>query len=226
MWSPPKYKKYFSPGGAEYDAGLEKASNWILSNGGQQELNAVAKEKRPLLVVHNRFSDSVHDLLPAGRVPLMSASSIEYIFEECGKSHRIVYFGDVGNDERLSGYTPDSGNDVAIDFQRNIRIQKILNRYPEVVQFNQLFSQLDGSSHNYNRIQLAVHARASRFISVAGGSAVIASYFGGVNVIMTAHSIPFEAIGGFYSRFAGTRVVAVSTDEELMERVGEEYGLY
>ena len=197
-------------------------------------------------------------MLPAGRVPLISATSIEYIFKEFGSTFRIIYFGEVGN---IPGYTPDVGEERSNNtfhsspqyiikksangmfttslskqdtllkhpkiHSRITNIQQILNRYPDVIQFNSLFQKYNASEGiSYNRIQFSMHARASRFISVAGGSAIVASYFGGVNVIMTAHSVPENAIGGFYSRFAGTRIVAVSTNDELMMKVKEEYDMY
>ena len=165
-------------------------------------------------------------MLPAGRVPLISATSIEYIFKEFGSTFRIIYFGEVGN---IPGYTPDVDEERLNNkiHSRITNIQQILNRYPDVIQFNSLFQKYNASEGiSYNRIQFSMHARASRFISVAGGSAIVASYFGGVNVIMTAHSVPENAIGGFYSRFAGTRIVAVSTNDELMMKVKEEYDMY
>ena len=58
------------------------------------------------------------------------------------------------------------------------------------------------------------------FISVAGGAAVrLHRIFGGTNIIMTANSVPALSIGGFYSRFAGTRIFPVSDDKELQETV-------
>eukprot|EP00949_MAST-11_sp_MAST-11-sp1_P004074 g4074.t1 len=224
MWSPPDYRRAFGRGGDKSSAALERVVDWMLSTG--------FSEAKPLLIVHNRASDAIRDLLPAGsRMPFMSAASVDFIFRHMLDTHRIVYFGELSrNASGMLGYTMDAEErqslherDVAAA-QRNANIAKVLAAYPQVVQFNMLFPQIADNFQNltsfpYNTVQMAIHSRCSRFISVSGGSAIVASYFGGTNIIMTANTDPFKSIGGFYSRFAGSTIVPVSTDAELQKEV-------
>ena len=201
-------------------------------------------DARPLLIVHNKASDSVHDLLPAGeRIPLMSAESLDVIFRVLGQTHRIVYFGNVLGG--LPGYTTDEVEAGLVEAELPIERRagglshpriagtaRVLQRHAGMfVDFNRALKGLAAAfpssppgTWNYNRVQFAVHARCSKFISVAGGSAIVASYFQGTNIIMTAHSQPSFSVGGFYSRFAGTRIIAVSDDPQLQQEALAAFG--
>ena len=189
MWSPPDYRQAFGQGGDKSSAALERVVDWMLSTG--------FSEAKPLLIVHNRASDAIRDLLPAGsRMPFMSAASVDFIFRQMQDTHRIVYFGELSqNASGMLGYTMDAEERQSLHerdlaaAQRNANIAKILAAFPQVVQFNMLFPKIGDKfrhlpSFPYNTVQMAIHSRCSRFISVSGGSTIVTFYFGGTNIIM------------------------------------------
>ena len=57
--------------------------------------------------------------------------------------------------------------------------------YPEVLMMNDLYEQHRDWVTNFNHLQLMIYANCERFISMHGGMAALASYFVGVNVILS-----------------------------------------
>jgi len=73
----------------------------------------------------------------------------------------------------------------------------------------------------YNKLQFLLHAQSQHFVSCTGGSAVIASYFGGTNIVVTNYKDPTRAVGGYFSAFANTNVVLVQYEKDLLEKMNE-----
>ena len=73
----------------------------------------------------------------------------------------------------------------------------------------------------FNELQLRVFAGCQRFVSVLGGSAYLASWFGGVNVVYARRGweVTSGAYGRWFDRFSGARVVAAATPDELRAAV-------
>jgi len=73
----------------------------------------------------------------------------------------------------------------------------LISRYPEVLTLRQL--QENNRDLSFNRLQMKVFANCEHFISVQGGNSVLASYFGGTNIIYTKKGR--ELLTGDYRHF-------------------------
>jgi hypothetical protein len=77
----------------------------------------------------------------------------------------------------------------------------------------------------FNELQLRLYSACKCFISVLGGSAYLASYFGGTNIVLAKRGweVDCGAHERWFDRFSGARVVAVSSDSELLQAVEREF---
>jgi hypothetical protein len=57
--------------------------------------------------------------------------------------------------------------------------------HPEVIILDDLFRENANKVNSFNHFQLMVYANSEKFISIHGGTATLASYFGGVNIILS-----------------------------------------
>lgn len=86
----------------------------------------------------------------------------------------------------------------------------IANKHPEVVDLN---NHVKGS---YNRTQVILASKASKFISVQGGTSIISSCFGGENLIYAKKGVEITKNSySWYNRFAGTQVSSFDNYEQL-----------
>jgi hypothetical protein len=94
--------------------------------------------------------------------------------------------------------------------------------YPDVITIQELHRTHPDLT--YNELQLALFASCERFVSVVGGGAYLASYFGGTNVVYARGGWEVEcgAFDNWFHRFSGARVVAAATPAQLMEAIERE----
>lgn len=57
--------------------------------------------------------------------------------------------------------------------------------HPGVIILDDLFRENASKVNSFNHFQLMVYANSERFISIHGGTATLASYFGGINIILS-----------------------------------------
>eukprot|EP01042_Synura_sphagnicola_P009674 gene9674-biopygen10059 len=113
--------------------------------------------------------------------------------------------------ERLSSYNTMPLNDETLLKEYNIStLDDFAAQYPQ---------------YAFNELQFMLHANSERFISVQGGNSVIASYFGGTNIVycregqeLTGHE--YERL---YPRFSGARIIHVSDSTSLRSAVTDAF---
>ncbi|MBS0321534.1 MAG: hypothetical protein JSR18_13400 [Proteobacteria bacterium] len=128
--------------------------------------------------------------------------------------YQVVYnrprAADIVNDHQAIHETGDI-QAVKAEFPDVLTIQELHARYPELT---------------FNELQLRVFAGSRAFVSVLGGSSYLASYFGGRNVVYAKRGweVDCDAYAGWFDRFSGARVVAVSTRPALLDAIAREFG--
>jgi hypothetical protein len=221
MWAPPPFREIFQ----------QQASEVIFP----WEVEEKTKTKtKPLMIIHNKATDGIFiDFQTTARMPMLSASCLKEMFETYSAKYTMVYFGKVA--KGAHGYGKDTGeyfNVTARTGRNNHRdatnmsveirlseINQVLMMNPEIYQFNTLLDKY--SNIGYNKLQFLLHAQSQHFVSCTGGSAVIASYFGGTNIVVTNYKDPTRAVGGYFSAFANTNVVLVQYEKDLLEKMNE-----
>jgi hypothetical protein len=116
--------------------------------------------------------------------------------------------------------------DIATDHQtihETGDIEAVKRAFPETVTIQELHSRYPKLS--FNELQLRLYSCCQRFVSVLGGSAYLASYFGGTNIVFARRG--WEVDCGAYERwfdhFSGARVVAIGSGRELLQAVEREF---
>lgn len=99
--------------------------------------------------------------------------------------------------------------------------------YPEVIQLNDLFEQHRHAVESFNHLQLMVYANAERFISMHGGTAALASYFGGVNTILShpggGMEHHFDEYNTIFPALSGAQILHAKNRDELFAFLKNHY---
>jgi hypothetical protein len=164
--------------------------------------------EKPLLVISNKFN-SEWDQAPINFIDIPELERIILLLKD---KYQIIYC------RALPG-------DIPWDFNasRSFRDFDLIVRHPEVLTIQQLHA--DNPDLSFNELQLSVYANCERFISVQGGNSVLASYFGGINIIFAVKSS--ELVCGDFNHFplyAGTRIVPCRNKRDLMSSIRTIYG--
>ena len=99
--------------------------------------------------------------------------------------------------------------------------------HPEVLLMNDLYKQHQDSVSNFNHLQLLVYANCSRFISMHGGTAALASYFGGINIILShpggGLEHDFNEYATIFPALSGATILHAKSVPDLFEYVDSHY---
>jgi len=94
-------------------------------------------------------------------------------------------------------------------------------QYPKVILMEDLYKENKVNAKNYNHLQMLVYANAEYFISIHGGTASFASYFGGINLIYSVKG-PEHYFGCFqklFPKLSGAQIIHVKSEPELFEQI-------
>ena len=125
--------------------------------------------------------------------------------------------------QKLEGYAFDHSNALEFD-----DFQAIKDAFPEVIFFHTLLAEHRQMS--FNELQLALHSRVEKYVSVLGGNAVLASYFATSNVIYAVKGQEVANAGFEYKELyaklspsQNATILHASTYKQLLELVQRQY---
>lgn len=163
--------------------------------------------EKPILVVANRFNKE-WDRPP---ISYFSIEMLDHIFNLLKEDYTIIY------------NRPGVGQ-IAMDNSEIYELNEwdwMRQTHPEVILMEDLYRENKGVANNFNHLQLMVYANAENFVSIHGGTSVLASYFGGTNIILSKEG-PEHSFGCFhklYPKFSGARIYHAKTDEALKQHL-------
>ncbi len=100
---------------------------------------------------------------------------------------------------------------------------KLLEKFPNVLTMQELHK--NNQDLSYNTLQLMVHSNCNKFISVQGGNSVLASYFGGTNII---YAIKGQELSSgdycWYSLYSKARICPCMSYKSLLKSTDTLYG--
>jgi hypothetical protein len=101
----------------------------------------------------------------------------------------------------------------------------IKEAHQEVILMEDLYEEHKNDVNNFNHLQLMVYANANHFISIHGGTSVLASYFGGINLILSKKGVEhhFGCFQTLYPKLSGATILHANTDEEVKHYVEKHY---
>ena len=124
---------------------------------------------KPIVIVNNKYISEWNN----PPINFFSVEDLKIIFNTLKSKYTIVY---IRSTTKERGYWDDNQAGYELG-----EYELIKNVYPEVVCMNDLLETNPDLS--YNTLQLMLHANSNKFLSIAGGNAVISSYFGGENIV-------------------------------------------
>jgi hypothetical protein len=123
-------------------------------------------------------------------------------------------------------YNRPRSADIATDHQTIHEIgdiEAVKRAFPDTVTIQELRARFPTLS--FNELQLRLYSGCQRFVSVLGGGAYLASYFGGTNIVLARRGweVDCGAYARWFDRFSGAHVVAVGSGRELLQAVEREF---
>ncbi|PWJ58780.1 hypothetical protein CLV98_103147 [Dyadobacter jejuensis] len=173
--------------------------------------NDVYVYEKPILIIANRYNME-WDGPP---VSFFSIELLDYILERLSKSYQVIY-----NRPRPQNITMDNSDIYDMDEYSWLKAN-----YPEVILMEDLYQENRAGANNFNHLQMMVYANATDFLSIHGGTATLASYFGGKNLILSKKGPEhhFKCYEKLYPKFSGAEIFHAKSDEEVKQIVLDHY---
>lgn len=169
--------------------------------------NEIYHFEKPILIIANRYN------MEWGSSPIsfLGIEILNYIITRLRHRYTIIY-----NRPRPQNITNDNSDVYDLG-----EFEWLENEHPDVILMENLFQENKGKANNFNHLQLMVYANSERFISTHGGTAALASYFGGINLILSKQGPEhhFKCYEKLYPKLADTQIFHAKSDYQLREFV-------
>lgn len=177
----------------------------------QHYKNKVFLYEKPILIIANKFNIE----WKTSPVNFFDIPLLDKIFESCKDKYQIIY------NRPASAYIVSDNSEI-LDLNE---FQWIRENYPDVLLMNDLYEKHKNIVNNFNHLQLMIYANCSHFISVHGGTAALASYFGGTNIIFSKSGIEhyFHEFETIFSALSNANVVHAKTEGEVLDMLAKYY---
>jgi hypothetical protein len=166
---------------------------------------------KPLLIIHNKFN------IEWGKPPInfINIKTLEEIFRLCSRKYKIIYLRP--NNKNIIGDNSDI---------YNLNETSLLNLY-NIINANDLYKESKYKYHinNFNHFQLLIHSNCNHFISVQGGNAVVASYFGGTNIIYAkqGEELKYKEYDNHYKKYSNCNVKHSNNYRDFLKLIENNY---
>ena len=166
---------------------------------------------KPVLIIANKFNIEWKNFpLNFFNIPVLDKIITKY-----KQDYQIIY-----NRPAISQIVMDNSDILDLD-----EYDWIKSEHPEVLLVNDLYKQHQTKVNSFNHLQLLVYANCSHFISVHGGTAALASYFGGTNIILSKSGIEhsFNEFNTIFPALSGARILHAKTEDEVLDYLDKYY---
>lgn len=173
--------------------------------------NNVYVYPKPILIIANRYNTE-WDGPP---VSFFSIEQLDEMIQKLKNKFTIIY-----NRPQANHIVND--NSEIYDLKEFAWLK---DTHPEVLHLHELYEANVIGAKNFNHFQLCVYANCDNFISIHGGTATLASYFGGSNIIFSKKGPEhyFNCFEKLYPKFSGAKIYHAKTDEELKQYIQQIY---
>ncbi|WP_025761794.1 hypothetical protein [Dyadobacter tibetensis] len=173
--------------------------------------NDIYRYDKPILIIANRYNME-WDGPP---VSYFSIEILQYILDRLSSRYQIVY-----NRPRPQNITMDNSDVYDMDEYTWLK-----EEYPEVILMEDLYLENKAGARNFNHLQLMVYANATDFLSIHGGTATLASYFGGKNLILSKKGPEhhFKCYEKLYPKFSGAEIFHAKSDDEVKQIIMDHF---
>ncbi len=168
--------------------------------------NDTYKWSKPTFCICNRYN------YEWGMNPInyFSLEMLEKMFNLLKDTFQIVYFGvDIIDDIQDDAHSLSLGD------------TDLCKKYPDVILFQDLLKE---SGLSWNELMLKVFSNCENFITMNGGYSIMASYFGGTNIIYCKQSSeigPNSSNFSWYNLFGNSNIILTRTYEDVIDKIKE-----
>ncbi|MFD1140343.1 hypothetical protein ACFQ4C_04455 [Larkinella insperata] len=188
-------------------------SKWLRVPLKKQYTNSIFVYDKPILIIANKYNIE-WDKPP---VNYLDIPTLDKLISSLKGKYQIIYNRPLA--QQIVG-----DNSETLDLNEHDWIRKT---HPDVLLMSDLYQQHSSQVNNYNHLQLMVYANCNRFISMHGGTAAFASYFEGINIIlsdpiggMEHHFNEYETI---FPQLSGAKILHARNREEVLQHVFTHY---
>lgn len=164
---------------------------------------------KPLCVISNKYT------YEWGRPPVnfLSLKALQELFGVLQKKYQVIY------------NRPTPKQIVADEHEiLNLGDHAMIRRmFPGVLMMSELWEK--NKDLSFNTLQMMVFSNCDHFISVQGGNSVLASYFGGTNIIYAVEGRELEvnSFENWYHLFSGCQIHVAQDEADLIRDVQKTY---
>ncbi len=166
---------------------------------------------KPTLVIANRYNTEW------GGPPLsfLDVDGLSRMIERLSLRYTIVY-----NRPEARSIVNDESQVLDLNEKKMLK-----QRFPELKLLEDLMDHPHAPKGDFNALQLMVYANCEHFISTHGGTATLASCFGGTNILLSVQGQEhlFGEYDTIYPRLSGARIIALRDQEAVIERAFAEF---
>ena len=167
--------------------------------------NKVYVYDKPILIIANKFNTE-WDLPP---INFFSIDMLDKIISTLKSKYQIIY-----NRPQAKDIVND--NSIIYDLDE---LEWLKEQHPEVILLDDLYTENKMGARCFNHLQLCIYANCNHFISIHGGTATLASYFGGVNLIFSQKGPEhyFHCYEKLYPQLSGATIVHASSEAAIAQ---------
>ncbi len=186
-------------------------SKWASVPLKEKYANDIYVYDKPILIIANRYNME-WDGPP---ISFFSIEVLAFIIAELKNDYTIIY-----NRPKPQNITMDNS-----DIYDMNDYEWLAENHPEVILLEDLFKENKAKANNFNHLQLMVYANADRFLSIHGGTATLASYFGGKNLILSKQGPEhhFKCYHKLYPKFSGAEIFHAKNDDEIKAYITSQF---
>lgn len=163
--------------------------------------NDWAKLPKEHIVIYNRYNNEWAERIDSP-VNYFDLELLERLFR-LFKNYSVIYVNVDGHEELYDHSNPIKMQDRELCAEYGVtHIDDLIERHPGLT---------------YNQVQMYYFANTKKFITMNGGGGILASYFGGENIIYTKYCKELE-YGDFnyYPLLGGSKIKVVNTYEDII----------
>ncbi len=167
--------------------------------------------EKPILIVANRYNTEWN----RSPISFFDLTTLDNIFILLKGKYQIIY-----NRPPASHIANDNSEIMELgDYKW------IYENHPEVIQVVDLYQENQKHVNNYNHLQLLLYANCERFISIHGGTATLASNFGGVNIIYSreGHEHYMKEFENIFPLLSDAKILHLRDYNTLLKTVRDEF---
>lgn len=163
---------------------------------------------KPILIIANRYNIEWDDK----PISFLDFEILVELINILSEKFTIIY-------NRPESAKIINDNSEILELGEKDRLRKRFD--DRIILMDDLFQTYACDYDNYNHFQLCAYASSKYFISVHGGTSVLASYFGGVNIIYSVkgHEHYCNEFTKFYPKLSGSKIYHAKDYAELLSFV-------